>query len=276
MHKSHIEGQRTELKKRKTKVSGYPDWVILHIPHDSTYIPPDIRSQFVLPDPEMELELICMTDKGTKDLFTKECPNVHMVYASVSRLVVDVEHFQMDEKEPMPNKDMGIIRTHSANNGQLRRALSIEDKQKLLDLYYFPHFKALTKEIGRVLDEHGRCLVVDCHSFPSSPLPYEIHQIADGSDICLGADEFHTPGKIVDSFAQSFSDSGFSVSRHHPFSSGPIPLRYYHKDNRVCSITIEVNRKLYMDETTGELCSGFAETASKITATCQKAISLLG
>jgi hypothetical protein len=44
-----------------------------------------------------------------------------------------------------------------------------------------------------VLGRHGRWRVVDCHSFPYSPLRYERGPDAHCCpDICIGTDVFHT------------------------------------------------------------------------------------
>lgn len=48
----------------------YPDWVVLHIPHDSVVIPDSVRSQFVLDEGELAKELLRMTDRYTHELFT--------------------------------------------------------------------------------------------------------------------------------------------------------------------------------------------------------------
>jgi N-formylglutamate amidohydrolase len=39
-----------------------------------------------------------------------------------------------------------------------------------------------------------------------------------------------------------------------------VPAEYYKRDTRVRSIIVEVNRRLYMDETTGEKLASFGET----------------
>ena len=46
-----------------------PPWAILHVPHASTTIPPEIRSQFVLSDAELEAEIGRMTDHATDSLY---------------------------------------------------------------------------------------------------------------------------------------------------------------------------------------------------------------
>ena len=43
--------------------------VILHVPHDSVVIPPEVRGQFLLGDAELQAELRRMTDHFTHTLF---------------------------------------------------------------------------------------------------------------------------------------------------------------------------------------------------------------
>jgi N-formylglutamate deformylase len=76
-------------------------------------------------------------------------------------------------------------------------------------------------------------------------------------DICLGIDPFHTPSALTDSIGQFFRTLGWAVYRDKPYKGTYVPLKFYGKDNRVASIMIELNRKLYMDEETGEKLLSF-------------------
>jgi N-formylglutamate deformylase len=44
---------------------------------------------------------------------------------------------------------------------------------------------------------NDKVLIVDCHSFPSQPLPCDTSQQQSRSDFCIGTDDFHTPKDIV-------------------------------------------------------------------------------
>ena len=48
-----------------------------------------------------------------------------------------------------------------------------------------------------------------------------------------------------------FTSKGLSVSVNAPFAGALVPLSRYRRDRRVASVMVEVNRRLYMDETTG-------------------------
>jgi N-formylglutamate amidohydrolase len=111
---------------------------------------------------------------------------------------------------------------------------------------------------------HGRCLVVDCHSFPSFPLPYELDQSPDRPDICIGTDAFHTPAKLADEVIAGFQLHGYTVALNRPFAGSLVPAKFYRNDANVAALMIEVNRALYMDEQTGAKSGRFDETRTAV------------
>lgn len=251
----------------------YPNWVILHVPHHSKYIPAIVREQFLLNDDQLARELILMTDESCNELFNYLCENARLVQATVSRLVVDVERFTDDSKEKMAAVGMGVIYTKTADNQPLRKELTASERNKLLTEYYYPHHEALEKQVEEVLKKYDHCIIIDCHTFPSKPLPYELNQNPDRPDICIGTDDCHTSERLKNSFVTAFKETGFTVSVNEPFAGALVPYKYYEaREARVQSVMVEVNRKLYMDETTGLRSDTFKNIARTITATCQQAM----
>ena len=53
---------------------------------------------------------------------------------------------------------------------------------------------------------------------------------------------------IRDTMVTAVKEAGYSVAVDAPFAGALVPLSYYRKDDRVLSVMIEVNRRLYMDE----------------------------
>jgi len=224
---------------------------ILHIPHASRFIPEDIRKLLLLSDKELEQELLFMTDHFTDELFdSSPFPAVRIVFP-VSRFVVDPERFVCDNDEPMASKGMGVVYTRTSNGQVLRSIPSEQEKAHLITTYYEPHHWRLSRAVADALEVYKHCLIIDCHSFPSKPLPYEFDQSPVRPDICIGTDTFHTPTWLVDFVVSCFRKAGFNTEIDKPFSGTIVPRPYYRKIEDVRSIMIEINRSLYMDEQLG-------------------------
>ncbi len=222
--------------------------IVLHIPHSSTIIPPDIRDQFIVTEKELDDEIRLMTDHFTDELFVSDDLKSHSIIFPISRICVDPERFVDDELESMSKRGMGVIYTHSHEGSRIRRDLSGTERQRLLDEYYYPHHERLETMVGEKLKKEGKCLIIDCHSFPSKVLPYEFDQSEDRPDICIGTDEFHTPQWLTEICVSLFESYGLTTAINRPFSGSLVPRRYYSSSKDVLSVMIEVNRKLYMDE----------------------------
>ena len=95
---------------------------------------------------------------------------------------------------------------------------------------------------------NDHCLIIDGHSFPALPLPYELNQTAFRPDFCLGTDDFHTPEELVERVEKILESCGYSTARNQPFGGTIVPMKHYHKDQRVQSLMIEINRWLYLGE----------------------------
>jgi N-formylglutamate deformylase len=228
--------------------------MILHIPHSSHVIPENFRDQIVLSDDELAAELILMTDAFTDELFTLS--DATTVRFPISRLLVDVERFPDDAEEPMSKVGMGMIYTLTASNKKLRRILRSHEIKALISLYE-THHQALMKAVETELEKHGKALIVDCHSFPSHPLPCDRDQSTPRPEFCIGTDSFHTPEALTQTVEMNLKKMGYTVGMNQPHEGTLVPLAFYRKDSRVASIMIEVNRSLYMDEIAGTKNSAF-------------------
>jgi N-formylglutamate deformylase len=250
--------------------------LIVHLPHDSTDIPPQFRDQFVLSDEELAAELLAMTDAHTAAMFRGICPPENEIQAPVSRLLVDVERFADDALEVMASHGMGVIYTHTSQKRPMRRALSEGERSLLLGEYYHKHHDRFTRRVAEVLQRSGRVLILDAHSFPELPHPSALDQNPDRPEICLGTDAFHTPPHVRDAFVSAFASEGFSVRVDAPYAGAIVPAAYYRQEAAVSSVMVEVNRRLYMDETDGTRLPGFDSFSEKIRNCCLSAIQSCG
>lgn len=248
-----------------------PPWVIFHVPHDSTFIPDDVRNQFLIDDKTLDEEILKMSDFWTLVLYANGIPASQVVASPVNRLVVDVERFEDDSKEVMAKRGMGVIYRVRHNLLPLRRQLTSAERQELLRRWYRPHHKKLSDAVDASIAKHRRALIVDLHSFPSKPLPYEDDQNPNRPEICIGADCGHTPTDLLKRFYDSFSKD-FKVAINRPFKGALVSMKHYGKNSLVTSIMVEVRRDLYMDEATGAIRTDFGEVSKRLQKALLEAI----
>ena len=163
---------------------------------------------------------------------------------------------------------MGAVYTKTSSGEPLRR-ITAEEREGLLRRHYDPNHRRLTAAVEAKLQTHGRCLIVDGHSFHPTPLPYEPDQAPDRPDFCIGTDPYHTPRDLSEAVLRFLRRNGYSVELNRPYAGSMVPLKQYQRDKRVSSIMIEVNRRLYMD-LCGERGSSFTMTKKTIAALLER------
>lgn len=230
--------------------------LLLHIPHASTCIPDEAFSDFVVDRDTLDAELLRLTDRFTDALYGDGFPEAQIVAADVSRLVVDVERFANDAHEPCAAHGMGAVYVRTSTGAPLR-VLSETRRAQLMNEYYWPHHRRLDALTTRALEQFGRCVIIDAHSFPVAPMPTQV-DFGDPREIGIGTDAMHTSAALAEVVHTFFTDRGFRVGVNRPFAGALVPNAYYGRDQRVQSVMIEVRRDLYMDERTGEPSPHFA------------------
>lgn len=237
---------------------------VLHVPHTSVEIPADVRRAILLSEAELDRELLRMTDRYTDELFEVESSIAASVVYPVSRLVVDPERFDDDALEPMVARGMGVIYTRTSQQSALRMPPDEVERERLLARYYRPHHARITSAVDAILEAHGRCLVLDCHSFATRALPYEMNQSGERPEICLGTDAFHTPPALAATARWEFEREGFTVAFDTPFAGALVPSAHYGRDHRVGALMVEINRGVYMNEATGERLTTFEDVRRRV------------
>ncbi len=221
------------------------------------HIPEESRGHFHLCDSDLKKELIRLTDAHTDELFLLN--GAHRLVFPISRLVVDPERFENDQDEPMAERGMGVVYTKTHDGRALK---SDHNREILLETYYRLHHKTLREWVEARLEITGRCLIIDCHSFPSSPLPCDLDQNPDRPDFCIGTCKPHTSDLLEQFTVDAVRRLGLSVEVDQPYAGTIVPTEYLGKDPRVSSLMIEVNRRLYMNEITGTKSEAFPRIQS--------------
>jgi N-formylglutamate amidohydrolase len=245
--------------------------IVCTIPHAGTEVPEAVRNVFRLDSLALAHEIAFMADGHTDKLYEELLPFTSSIIATVSRVVVDVERFEHEPDEPMSAVGMSAFYTRTSTGAPLR-TLTPESRAPLVALYRNYH-RALASMTSAALDRHGKALIVDCHSFPAVPRAYESDQKTPRPDVCIGSDDYHTPPSLRDILEKNFRELGFSVGINTPFAGSIVPLPYYQKEPRVVSVMIEINRRLYMDETTFQRLPDFFTTGRSISRCVIKSLN---
>lgn len=241
--------------------------LVVHVPHSSTHVPSAYLADFAIGGSELAAELRLMTDHFTDELAgaTRGLGGTTFVNR-VSRLVMDPERFADDADETMAKRGMGAVYVSRQDGSPLRKpGFSPAERSRVMDALYVPYHARLEALVGGLLESHGACVLVDLHSFPRRPLPYEDGSLARPS-ICIGFDELHVDEALRDRWAAQIRERGLDVTFNAPFSGSLVPARFHGREPRVRSLMIEVRRDLYMDEATGEKSARFGDVAALITS----------
>lgn len=229
--------------------------VILHIPHSSIIIPE--KEGYVINDNEIKNEIIKLTDWYTDDLFSSN--NTINIIAPFSRIFCDVERFSDDSQEVMAQFGMGVLYTQT-DDGNLMRNVSQELREHILNEYYWRHHNQLTNAVKSQLEQYNTATIIDCHSFPEIPINRSLDKTSVRPDFNIGTSPYHTPKRLIDASVAFFESKGHSLGIDYPYKDSIVPMEFYNKDNRVNSIMLEINRKLYLNGNSNEKSESYDYT----------------
>lgn len=219
--------------------------IVFNIPHSSFNIPADGWRFYTVPEWAVACEMLILNDWFTDEIFSFE--GTKKVVAQVSRVYVDTERFVDDAQEYMSQFGMGVIYTKGAFGNEIRRPLTEQERESILQKYYYPHHQALEAAIQESIDKHEHCLLIDAHSFPDKPFQYERSCSQERPDICIGLTDSNTPPEIVEFISGRLRECGYTVAIDYPYAGCLIPSRFS-DDKRVSALMIEVNRKIYLED----------------------------
>ncbi len=240
--------------------------VILHVPHSAREIPAQVRSGIVPQGAELERELDHITDAHTAEIAEAAAHAAGVVpwrfVNRLSRLVVDPERFP-DEREEMLAVGMGAVYTRTTHREVLRP--DGFDPEPLVERYFRPYARAMTEAVADRLAATGRAVIIDVHSYPSAPLPYELHGDGPRPEVCLGTDSFHTPPELLAAAREAFAPCG-RTGLDSPFAGTYVPLEFYGKRAEVTALMVEIRRDTYMTEPGGPAGPGLRRLAASLAA----------
>ncbi len=163
---------------------------------------------------------------------------------------------------------LGTIAKVVANGQEIyRRKLRFAEAAERIDTYYHPYHRALQDLLDATRERFGAYLLVDCHSMPSIGGPMDPDAGRGRADFVIGDCYGSACAEIVvETIETSLRGQGFAVVRNRPYAGGFTTSHYGKPANGRHAVQIEVNRALYMDESTIEAHRGLPLLAGKLTA----------
>ena len=163
-------------------------------------------------------------------------------------------------RSPRVAAGLGTIARVVANGADIYRGkLDFTEALGRIRRHYWPYHKSLSELVERTKASFGACILIDCHSMPSTGGPPtggaptgELGDRDAGArrvDIVLG--DCHGTScapAVAETVQTTLRELGYHVARNRPYSGGFVTRHYGKPKDGVHGLQIEINRFLYMDE----------------------------
>jgi len=141
------------------------------------------------------------------------------------------------------------------------RLLSVDEVRHRIEDYYRPYHRRLSDELDALHERFGVVYHINCHSMPA--LSTQMSPEGPGKErpqLTLGdRDGASCTPEFTELVRETLLGMGYGVTVNDPYKGAELVRAYADPAAGRNSLQIEINRNLYMDETTFERHEGFAE-----------------
>ena len=162
-------------------------------------------------------------------------------------------------QNPRVASGLGVVPRVVANGLSIYRGkLTLEEVHTRIANFWRPYHDTLQTLVDQSHAQFGEAILIDCHSMPHVAMENISPPGAGRPDVVLG-DRFGAAASaaIVEQIEAIFAAHGFRVARNMPFAGAFIAQQYGRPSRRQHAVQVEIDRALYMDETTLELTAGY-------------------
>jgi N-formylglutamate amidohydrolase len=245
-------------------------------PHSGRVYPAEMMDAAVL-----DAEAIRRSEDVLVDALVSAAPDygVPLISARYARAYIDVnrEAYELDQsmfedklpayangRTPRVAAGLGSIAKVVAEGQEIyRRKLTFADARTRIDGVHKPYHAALRALLDQAKSTFGAAVLIDWHSMPSAAAAAGGR--VGGCDMVLG-DRFGAAcaPALSSLFERLLTELGYQVARNAPYAGGHTTEFYGHPRAGVHALQIELNRNLYLDETTLEPSAGFEPLAADL------------
>lgn len=154
------------------------------------------------------------------------------------------------------------------------RALTVQEVEQRIERCWKPYHAAVAAEVEAARQRHGWCIHINCHSMPAVAASHAtLYPGEPHADFVIGDRDGSTASPALSRrLCEFIAARGYSVSYNHPYKGVELVRRNGRPADHRHSIQVEINRKLYMDETTLAL---LPQGAARLQADLQAMVEML-
>ena len=241
-------------------------WLITS-PHSGHYYPRDFIEKSKLDSQQLRLSEDMHIDALLEDV---PKAGASLLTATYPRAYVDLnrEPYELDASmfsDPLPdfvNKvstrvlgGLGTIAKIVTERLEIYdRPLEFSEAEQRIEKIYFPFHSCLKQQLEMARDYWGAVYLLDVHSMPSNAVRKFKGGKSGSVDFVLGNRHGRScDADYYDLVYNFLTDAGYYVEKNKPYAGGYITEHYGKPSEGFHTLQLEVNRKLYMNETSYDL-----------------------
>ena len=264
---SELNSEPTPFTLTSSHGNGSPSKWLIASPHSGHYYPRD----FILKS-KLDSQQLRLSEDMHIDALLADAPQAgaSLLSATYPRAYVDLnrEPYELDASmfsDPLPdyvNKDstrvlggLGTIAKIVTERLEIYdRPLVFSEAEQRIEKIYFPFHTCLKQQIETARDFWGKAYLLDVHSMPSNAVRKYKGGKSGSVDFVLGNRHGRScDADIYDVVYDFLTDAGYYVEKNKPYAGGYITEHYGNPSEGFHTLQLEVNRKLYMNETSYDL-----------------------
>jgi N-formylglutamate deformylase len=188
-------------------------------------------------------------------------------YIDANRSLDDIDPAMLADAWPLPlaasrktGQGIGLLwRIARGGAPMYGRQLTSVEVQRRIDRWYRPYHAALSAELDALHRAFGVVWHINCHSMPAVGDANADDAGRPRKDFVLGDRDGTTCAREFTALvADTLAEFGYSVAINDPYKGVEIVRRYGRPGERRNSLQIEINRRLYMNETTLAPTAGYS------------------
>jgi N-formylglutamate amidohydrolase len=257
-----------------------PTPLVFASPHSGRLYPPEMMAAARLEAEDL---------RGSEDAFVDDliggAPSlgISVIRARLARAYIDLNRDAWELDPAMFGDDLpefarartarvaaglgAIARVAGEGRPIYARKLTFAEAKTRIETAHQPYHDALDRLLAKARNAHGLAILVDWHSMPAAAARGHRARGGGPCDIVLG-DRFGAAcgPRLTGLMEKALEQLGYRVARNAPYAGGYTTEHYGRPARRTHAIQVEINRALYMNETTREPTEGLARLKADIEA----------